>query len=316
MNAKNKAMTLLTLSAGATAVTALINKYIKITATSKSLSDESQALSFKWRLGDIHYTKSGNGKPLLLIHDLNYASSNYEWSQLIQTLKGKYTVYAIDLLGCGCSEKPNLTYTNYLYVQLICDFIKSEIGHRTDVIATGESSSLAVMACNNSPELFDQLMLINPESFSSCSQIPGKKSKIFKLILDLPIAGTLLYHIASCKLFTENLFRADYFYKPYAAKQIYIDHYYEAAHLGKHPKAIFSSLESKYTKCNISTALKKIDNSIFIIGGAEQESIESIIREYKTINSAIESALIPKTKHLPQMEEPESVLKLIKIFFP
>ena len=74
-----------------------------------------------------------------------------------------YTVYTIDLLGFGRSEKPNLTYTNYLYVQLLSDFIKSEIGHRTDIIASGSSAALGIMACSNSPELFNQLLFINRE---------------------------------------------------------------------------------------------------------------------------------------------------------
>lgn len=315
MNTKNRLMTLLTLSAGAASATAIMNKYIKFSSTSRALMDESQALTFKWRLGNIHYTKIGSGKPLLLIHDLSFSSSGYEWNQLINTLKTKYTVYTIDLLGCGRSEKPNLTYTNYLYVQLICDFIKSQISHRTDIIATGEASSIAVMACNNSPELFDRLLLINPESLSGCSQIPGKNTKLYKLILDLPIAGTLLYHIASNRSFIETNFRDRYYYNPHAVKPLFVDHYHESAHLGKYPKAVFSSLECKYTKCNISTALKKIDNSIFIIGGSEEPSIMATVEEYKTINSAIESALVPKTKHLPQLEEPEKVLDLIKIFF-
>lgn len=315
MNPKNKTMTLLALSAGAAATTTLINKYIKLSSTSKGLMEEPRSLCYKWRLGNIHYTKTGTGKPLLLVHDLTFSSSGYEWSQLINRLKSKYTVYSIDLLGCGRSEKPNLTYTNYLFVQLLCDFIKSEIGHRTDVIATGGSSALSIMACNNNPELFDRLMLINPESLASCSQVPGKNTKLYKVLLDLPIVGTLLYHIASSRSFLENSFRDSYFYNPYSAKPIYVDHYLEAAHLGKYPKAVFSSLECKYTKCNILNALKKIDNSIFILGGAEESSIEAIIYEYKNCNSAIESSLIPKTKHLPQLEEPEKVFNLIEIFF-
>ena len=181
MNTKNKIMTLLALSAGGAAATALFNKYIKITAVSKNLMSEPHPLCYKWRLGNIHYTKIGNGRPLLLVHDLNFASSGYEWTLLVDKLKQNYTVYTIDLLGCGRSEKPNLTYTNYLYVQLLCDFIKSEIGHRTNIIATGESAALAIMACNNSPELFDQLMLVNPDSLASCSQIPGKNAKFYKL---------------------------------------------------------------------------------------------------------------------------------------
>ena len=75
---------------------------------------------------------------------------------MIPMLKDHYTVYTIDLLGCGRSEKPNLTYTNFLYVQLISDFIKSEIGRRTDVVAVGASSSILTMACAYNPDLFDQ----------------------------------------------------------------------------------------------------------------------------------------------------------------
>lgn len=312
---KSKIMTLLALSTGGAAATALFNKYIKFTATSKNLMEESQSLCYKWRLGNIHYTKVGSGRPLLLVHDLNFSSSGYEWNLLIDKLKQNYTVYTIDLLGCGRSEKPNLTYTNYLYVQLICDFIKLEIGHRTSIIATGDSGALAIMACNNSPELFDQLMLINPDSLMSCSQIPGKNAKFYKLILDLPIVGTLLYHIASSRNMIEETFEQKYFYNPYSAKPLYIDHYFESAHLGNCPKAVFSSMECMYTKCNIINALKRIDNSIFIVGGSEVPCICDSIEEYKLYNSAIESSIISKTKHLPQLENPMKLLEIIYMYF-
>ena len=63
--------------------------------------------------------KKGEGTPLLLVHDLNCASSNYEWKYVVDDLSKRHTVYAIDLLGCGHSDKPKMTYTNYLYVQLL-----------------------------------------------------------------------------------------------------------------------------------------------------------------------------------------------------
>lgn len=312
---KNRVMTLLTLTARGTAAIALLNKYITITATSKNLTQGTEALCFKWRLGNIYYTKTGNGKPLLLVHDLNFASSGYEWNLLVDKLSRTYTVYTIDLLGCGRSEKPNLTYTNYLYVQLLCDFIKSEIGHRTSMIASGESSSIAVMACNNSPDLFNQIMLINPDSLLNCSLIPGKNAKIYKFILDFPVIGTFFYHIASSRTMLEEAFTKKYFFNPYLAKPLMIDHYYEAAHLGDYPKATFSSLECKYTKSNIINSLKNIDNSIIIVGGSEEPCMEEIIAEYKNYNSAIESQLIPKTKHLPQLECPEKLLDAIYTYF-
>ena len=315
MNKKNKLMTLLSLLTAGTASIALMNKWVQLSAVQKNLMDEPDSLCFKWRLGNIHYTKSGNGKPILLIHDLNASSSGYEYHLLTDRLSRRYTVYTLDLLGCGRSDKPALTYTSYLFVQLICDFIKSEIGRRTDLIVSGESSSFVIMACNHSPELFGRLMLVNPNSFDKCMQIPGKHTKFLKLLLDLPVIGTLLYQIIHSYSMTERRFHEEYFYNPYSVKPTYIDHYYESAYLGDSPKAIFSSLECRYTNCNILNALKKIDNSIYIVGGSEEPEIEQTIRDYQSLNSAIESSVITKTRHLPQLETPDKLLDLIHIFF-
>ena len=87
MKAKNKLLTLLILSASAAATTAAINKAIQVSAVSKNLLAEPESLCFKWRLGNIHYTKEGSGKPLLLIHDLNPMASGHEWKQLIPLLR-------------------------------------------------------------------------------------------------------------------------------------------------------------------------------------------------------------------------------------
>ncbi len=298
MKTKNKLLTLLILSASTAVTTAVINKCIKYSATSKNILSDSKPLCYKWRFGNIHYTKTGTGKPLLLIHDLTACSS----------------VYTIDLLGCGRSEKPDLTYTNYLYVQLISDFIKSEIGHRTNVIASGSSSPLAVMACNQSPELFNQIMLINPDSLLTCSQIPNKHGRVYKFILDLPILGTLLYHIATSKQAIMEEF-SNNFCNPYSVNTSLVDAYYESAHLGDSPKSLYASVRCNYTKCNIVNALKKINNSIYIIGGCEMENINEMIREYQIYNPAIESSLVSNSKYLPQLENPSELYRAIQMFF-
>ena len=315
MKAKNKILTALLLSAGVTSGLALINKYIKMSAIAKKLLANPDPHCYKWRFGDVFYTKSGHGKPLLLIHDLDYASSGCEWDNLLPLLEKQYTVYTIDLLGCGRSEKPNLTYTNFLYVQLLNDFIKSEIGHRTNVIATGNSSSLVTMACVYNQDLFDKIMFINPESFSSCSQIPGKAAKLYHFILELPVLGTLLYHIASAKNIIEETFYETYFYDSHNVKPSFINKYFESAHLGDCPRAIYSSIVCNYTKCNICHSLEKIDNSIYILGGAAKKEIDPILREYIECNPAIEYSTISGTKYLPQLEKPEKTIEVIKMFF-
>ena len=61
-----------------------------------------------------------------LIHDLKPESSSYEWKRVVKALAKKHTVYTIDLLGCGYSDKPNITYTAYMYTQLLNDFIVND----------------------------------------------------------------------------------------------------------------------------------------------------------------------------------------------
>jgi len=52
----------------------------------------------------------GDRKPLLLIH--GYPTSSYDWHRLWAPLAERYSLYALDMLGFGLSEKPRgLRYT-------------------------------------------------------------------------------------------------------------------------------------------------------------------------------------------------------------
>ena len=134
-------------------------------------------------------------------------------------------------------------------------------------------------------------------------------------MIELPIIGTLLYHIASSKkIITEELVTKKLF-NPYSVKSSYIDACYEAAHLGASPKSTFASIRCNYTKCNLVNALKKIDNSIYLVGGSCVENIEDRLNEYKDYNSSIEIVLVPKTKGLPHLEQPEKIAELVKTYF-
>jgi hypothetical protein len=173
---------------------------------------------------------------------------------------------------------------------------------------------LGIMACSNSPELFNQLLFINPESLLSCSQVPGKNAKLYKIILDLPIAGTLIYNIACSKQFITKEFLTNYYYNPYSVKTRVIDAYHESAHLGESPKSVYASLKCNYVKCNIAAALKKIDNSIYLLGGGAIDDIGECMEEYKEYNPAVEYAVVPNTKLLPHLEKPAEVFDMIQTY--
>lgn len=316
-NRKHKLITVSILISLTSIAIYIINRIIAASALVKNLLPVRQdSTYFDWRFGKIYYSKHGNGKPLLLIHDLSPAGSGYEWKSMIDSLATNHTVYCIDLLGCGRSDKPNITYTNFLYVQLINDFIKQVINQQTDVIATGLSSSFLITACNMEPERFDRIMLINPTDLAKLNQIPTKKRKLAKVLLELPLIGTLLYHTIISRNNIELAFTEKYLYNPFHMNTTDVSTYYEAAHRGNgHGKYLLSSIAGNYTCFNICHALHSINNSIYIIGGSDEPDIRETCALYAALNPSIEYEFISRTKHFPQLEAPQSLLKQIYIFF-
>ncbi len=278
-------------------------------------SPENKDLIYNWRFGKIRYTKTGSGSPLLLLHDLTPGSSSYEYSKVISGLSNTHEVYCLDLIGFGKSEKPEITYTNYLYVQLITDFIKNVISRKTDIIASGGSVPVAIMACHNDNDIIQRIIAINPQDLYQLSQIPSRKSRLQKLILNLPIVGTFIYNLYTNKNSFTRLFSENYFYDAGKIEEADISAYVEASHIGGyHAKYSYSSYIGRYMNINIIHALKEINNSIIIIAADGKENNHTIMDNYVYYNPSIESVFVARSRQLLLLERPNMVLKHLKTF--
>ena len=170
------------------------NELIVKFATSKNLLKKDEGKFYSFKYGNIFYKVSGEGEPVLLIHDINECSSGMEWIYLEKKLSKTHKVYTIDLLGCGRSDKPKLDYNTFLYVQLITDFIRDVIGEPADIIATGKSVAPVVMSAKLKEEDIDRIMFINPADLVELAEVPDRFSKIKKAIIICPVLGKFIYH--------------------------------------------------------------------------------------------------------------------------
>ena len=200
-------------------------------------------------------------------------------------------------------------------MQLLNDFVKSEIGRRTNILATVR------------PLYRDNGLRIQSGSFraddvyqSGFSASPAATyQENPQGIISLSLIFRSLVHCSTTLrpqevLSPEPSLKA-YFYNPYDVNPHYIDKYHESAHLATPRNPVYASVQCNYTKCNITKTLEKIDNSIYILGGEAGQDIDLIIKEYTKCNPAIESSTIPNTKHLPQIENPEEVSSTVQMFF-
>ena len=310
-----KKITLTTLLTGSAALGIhLINKAIYLSSIVDNALNNSDGNYYEWKFGKIFYEKTGEGKPILLVHDLSTFSSSMEWNKIIKNFSQDHTVFAIDLLGCGRSDKPNITYTNFLYVQMITDFIKNVIKEKTDILATGLSGSFVLGACHNDHDIIDNIILINPSDMKAISKIPTKSTKILTKLINLPLVGTLLYNLLTTEKNIHLTFSGKYYYDCSKIDNQLIKIYYEAAHCGNaSSKFLFASICGYYTTANISLYLEGLNNSIFIIVGEKEENQMEYAKQYQALLPSVEIIEIENTKYLPQLEKADEFIKNVSI---
>lgn len=199
--AKNYLQNTLTGLVGLYAINTLIDIHAQNLAEHQKISGHK----YEWKHGRVFYKKKGEGAPLLLIHNLGHRSASYEWDDIIHFFAKKHTVYAVDLPGCGRSDKPKFIYTAYLYIQFLKDFIKDIIKDKPSIIVSGDSAEFTIMANSLYQNLFSRIILINPCIYTS-KEPETKSYKLYYMkLLNLPIIGTTIYNAEN---FSTNIFRS------------------------------------------------------------------------------------------------------------
>lgn len=314
MKTKDKILTAVLLTGAAVAGIAVINRWVKEKAVSGGFLKEDDAAVFPFREGDVVYSKSGSGSPVLLLHDLNPVSSGKEWSTVIPALAETHTIFVPDLPGCGRSEKRNMIYTNYLYVVFLRDFIRSEIRQRTDVICEGASVPLVIMAAHMYPEWFGKLVFTAPEPLSEAVRMPGEYEKHLRTFLNLPVLGTLFYQIMFRRQsIAEHMAMRD-FLQPYRLPERILEERSEASHLGASPKSLYSSLLCGYLGCDIRGALSGLKQRILLITGSADPSGAQYAENYCDLNRSITSITMENCKRYPQIEVPVTFAEEVSAF--
>jgi pimeloyl-ACP methyl ester carboxylesterase len=231
-----------------------INRLIfHLSVKDTEIPDESHMVS--WKNGDFYYEKIENQEreesehaPILILHDLYPTESSESCRDLAESLSKERTVYLIDLLGCGKSEKAAITYTNYLYVLQVTKMIKEIIGEPVHLVACGRSGSIAAAVVHSQIELVKQLTFVDP-AWEEEEKVPDSGSRMTKKLIELPIVGTLLYNMA----FKMN----------------------PNAHLGgTNARYLYASMSGNYTNWNTSWMVKDLDIPVHTVWTKEIPDIE------------------------------------------
>lgn len=109
----------------------------------------------------MRYLRSGSGPALVLLHGL--LGYSFSWRLAMPALSRQYTVYAVDMLGSGFSDKPSgIDYALKASAERLIRFLDEAGIESCDLLGTSHGGAVAMRAAALAPGRVRQLVLVAP----------------------------------------------------------------------------------------------------------------------------------------------------------
>jgi pimeloyl-ACP methyl ester carboxylesterase len=137
----------------------------------------------------MRYLRAGSGSALLLVHGL--LGYSFSWRFAIRALAQFSTVYAIDLLGTGFSDRPpGLDCSLTASAERLLRFMDAAGLGSCDLLGTSHGGAVAMMSAAMAPGRIRRLILVDPVNPWSAH---GKRLTVF---LSNPLIAPLFVRVA------------------------------------------------------------------------------------------------------------------------
>ncbi|MCX5902646.1 MAG: alpha/beta fold hydrolase [Proteobacteria bacterium] len=250
----------------------------------------------------IHYLQQGIGKPLILVH--GFAGSTYTWRKLIPLLADRYTVYALDLLGFGLSDKPeDGNYDLEAQGKLVIGFMDAL--HLPSATLAGHSMGGVVVgyAALDAPAKVDALILVSPGFY-------GKGAPSFLRYLFFPLDRVMARKFYKKAVRAASLSRS--FYNKSLVTDELIDAYLLPTKTPHAADALARMMSS--TRTYEGLAEKIATPSLLVWGDHDTNNLPQDGDRLKKEIKQSRLVTIKECGHYVQEEKPEELARAIKDF--
>lgn len=150
-----------------------------------------------WRGWQIRYTyirptqDSSKNTPLILLH--GFGASIGHWRHNLEVLGEHHTVYALDMLGFGASEKAPANYSVDLWVEQVYDFWKAFIRQPVVLVGNSNGSLISLAAAAAHPDMVQGVVMMSlPDPSLEQEAIPPILRPIVRAIKNLVASPLIL----------------------------------------------------------------------------------------------------------------------------
>lgn len=252
----------------------------------------------------IFYVMKGQGEPVVLIH--GFGAGIWVWEKQMDPLSQFYRVYALDLLGHGYSDRPNIKYRPQTYIFFFRKFM-DEIGlDRATLIGNSMGGGIAWATALFFPEKVKRLILIDAVPPDVLDQVKNDSFKTLAAVRNIPLLPYLL--IAGR---TRNSIRQvlrECILDPTLLTPEVVDRQWEITRIKGTTRVLYSTLRHAEEAKPMKGSLSLIKHPTLLIWGEKDQIFPPSVGEQlsRSIpNSTLK--IIRESGHLPMWEKPEEV---------
>ncbi|MBD1861822.1 MULTISPECIES: alpha/beta fold hydrolase [Trichocoleus] len=242
---------------------------------------------------------TGTGTPLLLIHPIGVGLSRHFWQRFGREwyqAEHRNPIYNPDLLGCGNSDMPHVTYTPEDWAEQLQYFLQTVVQKPVIVVVQGALFPVAIALTQLQKEtnLIRGLVLSGPPAWPVMTKAskPWQRRLSWNLF-DSPL-GAAFYRYARRPQFLRSFSTKQLFDRAEAVDQEWVDMLVQGAQDPASRHAVFAFLAG-FWRQNYEQAIASIQQPTLVVVG---ETASSISRSGK--QETPEQRIADYLAHLPQ----------------
>jgi pimeloyl-ACP methyl ester carboxylesterase len=258
----------------------------------------------------IHFLESGNAREdspvLLMVH--GWAGSAADWERLLSFLPSGLRAIAVDLPGCGLSDKPDAAYDMSCFLDALRSFCEALGVSRMTLAGHSMGGQIAVHFTSRFPDMVEKLILIDPYG------LKGEEGARLLLARLGPVVN--LAFLLNSRFFIERAMRANVLHDPPPDLVRAAVEATAASVLGRaSARAIARITKRIIDREYVEALLPGVSQETLLIWGGEDRLLSPRWADsYLSLLRRATLRLVAGAGHMPMFEAPEEVAALIADF--
>ncbi|HEX5521257.1 MAG TPA: alpha/beta fold hydrolase [Longimicrobiaceae bacterium] len=265
-----------------------------------------------------YYVRRGQGVPLVFLHSIDAVASAHEMRPLVRQLQLETDrpVYALEWLGFGHSDRPEISYTPELLEDQLEHFLEKIVRAPAgaDVIGLSLGATYAADVARRRPDLVHSLVAIEPAGFG---EEPSPIAEVWaRLLFTLPGVQRAFYDRLTTPDALREFAAENLFTDAYGVPEDFVRYGYETARVEGASRPLDDFLSGRLFPDSGEESFRRLRQPLLVIHGTVQDRRMEQYTELPEIEARPGARVVAiEAGSMPHWERTDAVVREIRDFY-